>query len=129
MEIAHMDVVQNQFLDYKTTVDSLWINNQYNTQVSSPFTLGTKPGSTQGSFVNMPLFQPVTSGGTMVVNESNELIAVTADALFTQGSESQKVSPDIQLVPEHLYVNFSTSVSQKQGPYGLFLRMGTGMHN
>lgn len=112
MEIAHMDVVQDQFLSYKTTVDSLWINNRYNTQISSPFTLGTNPGSTQGSFVNFPLFQPVTSSGTMVVNGRNDVITVTANALYNQGNESEEVTPDIpqiEIEPEHLYVSFKTS--------------------
>jgi len=109
LEIAHMDVVQNQFLDYKTTVDSLWINNRYNTQISSPFTLGTNPGSTQGSFVNMPLFQPVTSGGTLVVNGRTDTIWVNADALFTSSVGAPISPPYIQFEPEHLYVNFQTA--------------------
>jgi len=115
LEIAHMDVVQNQFLDYKTTVDSLWLNNQYNTQISSPFTLGTNPGSTQGSFVNLPLFQPVTSGGTLVVTDNlvtnKDMITITAvDALINElpgyYTPSQWV---VQSEPDHLYVNFSTT--------------------
>lgn len=108
MEIAHMDVIQEQFLDYKTTVDSLWLNGQYNIQVSSPFTLGTNPGSTQGSFVNMPLFQPVTSGGTLVVNGRNEVINVTASALFDDSPRTYSPSPLVQIEPSHLYVSFST---------------------
>lgn len=116
LEIAHMDVVQNQFLDYKTTVDSLWLNSQYNTQISSPFTLGTNPGSTQGSFVNMPLFQPVTSGGTLVVNGRTDTIWVNADALFTTPvSGATPLSPNIQFEPEHLYVNFNTTDIRTQG--------------
>ena len=104
--------VQDQFLGYKTTVDSLWINNRYNTQISSPFTLGTNPGSTQGSFVNMPIFQPVTSGGTLVVNGRSETIQVTANALYTQdtqGAVAITPSQEIQIEPEHLYVSFSTA--------------------
>lgn len=113
MEIAHMDVIQDQFMNYKTTVDSLWINDRYNTQISSPFTLGTNPGSTQGSFVNLPLFQPVTSGGTMVVNGQTDTISVTASAQYTQGNPTQAMTPttnpDIQIEPEHLFVSFSTN--------------------
>ena len=115
LEIAHMDVVQNQFLDYKNTVDSLWINNRYNTQISSPFTLGTNPGSTQGSFVNMPLFQPVTSGGTLVVTDNlilnQDNITITAvDALSTQlPGDYSPATWLVQSEPDHLYVNFSTT--------------------
>jgi hypothetical protein len=114
LEIAHMDIVQNQFLDYKSTVDSLWINNQYNTQVSSPFTLGTNPGSSQGSFVNMPLFQPVTSGGTMVVNGRDEVIGVTANALYDESPRTYVPSPLVQIEPNHLYVNFKTTDISKK---------------
>jgi len=108
LEIAHMDAIQNQFLDYKSTVDSLWINNQYNTQISSPFTLGTNPGSTQGSFVNMPLFQPVTSGGTMVVTD-RDTINVTAYALYDESPRNYTPSPLVQIEPDNLFVNFQTS--------------------
>jgi hypothetical protein len=109
LEIAHMDVIQNQFLDYKSTVDSLWINGQYNTQVSSPFTLGTNPGSSQGSFVNMPLFQPVTSGGTLVVNGRNDAINVTANTLYTQAPGTSTVPLDIQIQPDNLFLIFKTT--------------------
>jgi len=110
LEIAHMDVVQNQFLDYKTTVDSLWINNRFNTQISSPFTLGTNPGSTQGSFVNMPLFQPVASGGTLVVNGRTDTVGVSANAIFTAHIPgASPLNPIIQFEPEHLYVNFQAA--------------------
>jgi hypothetical protein len=120
LEIAHMDVVQNQFLDYKTTVDSLWLNNQYNTQVSSPFTLGTNPGSTQGSFVNMPLFQPVTSGGTLLVTDTlqtdkDKIIVTATDSLINELPGDYTPSPWlVQSEPDHLYVNFSTpDISKK----------------
>ena len=112
LEIAHMDAIQNQFLDYKSTVDSLWINGQYNTQVSSPFTLGTNPGSTQGSFVNMPLFQPVTSGGTMVVT-TEDTITVTADALYDESPRDYQNSQNGNIwythvveKPDHLICKF-----------------------
>jgi hypothetical protein len=114
LEIAHMDVIQNQFLDYKSTVDSLWINGQYNTQVSSPFTLGTNPGSTQGSFINLPLFQPVTSGGTLTVN-TDDTIVITADSRYNDnsiGTNDQIIK--FVSVPDHLYVSFKTNdITQK----------------
>lgn len=115
LEIAHMDVVQDQFLDFKTTVDSLWLNSQYNTQISSPFTLGTNPGSTQGSFVNMPLFQPVTSGGTLVVANLDEIV-VTADSRYgntTPGTNLQVTK--IVSEPDHLYVSFKANVITTAG--------------
>ena len=120
LEIAHMDVIQNQFLDYKTTVDSLWLNNQYNTQISSPFTLGTNPGSTQGSFVNLPLFQPVTSGGTLVVLDKDSTnfvsdINVTADALYDESPRDIILPKMVQIEPDHLYVSFSTKDNTKEG--------------
>ena len=123
LEIAHMDVIQDQFIGYKTTVDSLWINNRYNTQISSPFTLGTNPGSTQGSFVNMPLFQPVTSGGTLVVT-NKDTIVVTADApLYDKSPRSNSMinnpgagtfwETNIINEPDHLYVSFKTTSTAK----------------
>ena len=115
LEIAHMDAIQNQFLDYKSTVDSLWINGQYNTQVSSPFTLGTNPGSTQGSFVNMPLFQPVTSGGTMVVT-NEDIVSVAADSRYSDSIPGDNLAvTEVLSVPEHLYVSVKTTNTSKPG--------------
>jgi hypothetical protein len=115
LEIAHMDVIQNQFLDYKTTVDSLWLNNQYNTQISSPFTLGTNPGSSQGSFINLPLFQPVTSGGTMVVT-TEDTITVTTDSRYADNTPGDNLPvTEVVSAPDHLYVSVRTTNTSKPG--------------
>ena len=82
VEIRHMAGINDQFLDYKTGVDSLWINDQTNVPISRTFTLGTLTGLTQGAFV-IPLFQPYPSSGTMVVNGRGESISFNLDLLIT----------------------------------------------
>jgi hypothetical protein len=69
-EIKHMNYIKDQFVDFKTSVDSLWVNNQKGVSLSRVINPGTLGWTTQGSFVNMPLFTPIGSGGTLSVGES-----------------------------------------------------------
>lgn len=124
-EIRHMAGINDQFLDYKTGVDSLWINDQANIPLSRTFTLGTLTGATQGSFI-IPLFQPYASGGTMVVNGRGESITISADAL-AQGFGGNPAIPDLDPVyyePDHLYVQVMTTNISKYG--GLVISPSSG---
>ncbi|MDD1718535.1 MAG: hypothetical protein LUQ25_00615 [Methanoregulaceae archaeon] len=93
MEIAQMDSVRDQFTDFKISADSLIINNETGITLSKSINLGTRSGATQGSFLNLPLMQPVPSGGTLVINGRDDRISLFVegyrnDALPNQGSRS-----------------------------------------
>ena len=118
LEIAHMALVQNEFLDYKTSVDALWINEQ-NVTIISPFILGTSPGTSQGTFLNLPLFQPLPSSGSLAVNGSNgkNTITIQAAGYLSSVSPDQSGStilytiPDTRTIttqPNHIYVLLTT---------------------
>jgi ABC-type Fe3+ transport system permease subunit len=47
-EILHMNLVKDQFVTYKISLDSLFNNDKVGTAVSNSFTLGTSGGYTQG---------------------------------------------------------------------------------
>lgn len=123
-EIKHMAGVNDQFLGYKTAVDSLWINDQTNVPISRTFTLGTLTGTTQGSFV-IPIFQPYPSSGSMVVNGRGETITISADALVEgfPGSASPNLNP-VYYKPDHLYMQVMTTNTTKGG--GIVLTPNTG---
>ncbi len=123
-EIRHMAEVNDQFLGYKTSIDSLWINDQRNVPISRTFTLGTLTGLTQGAFV-VPLFQPYPSSGTMVVNGRGETITITADALVQgfPGSATPNLNP-IYLEPDHIYVQIMTTNVSREGGLNLLPNSG-----
>lgn len=123
-EIKHMATINDQFLGYKSAIDSLWINDQTNVPISRTFTLGTLTGTTQGSFV-IPIFQPYPSSGSMVVNGRGETITITADALVQgfPGSATPNLNP-VYYEPDHLYVQVMTTNTSKEG--GLILKPTSG---
>ena len=123
-EIKHMAGINDQFLGYKTAIDSLWINDQTNVPISRTFTLGTITGTTQGSFV-IPIFQPYPSSGSMVVNGREETITISADALVEgfPGSATPDLDP-VYYRPNHIYIQLMTTNTSKGG--GITLKPNYG---
>lgn len=115
LEIKHMAQVNDQFLQYKTTIDSLWINGQENVPISNTFTLGTVTGLTQGAIV-VPVFQPHPSSGMIVVNERGEDITLNADVLVQgfPGNKQPNINP-IYREPDHLYIQLKTTNRDEHG--------------
>ncbi|HVP94563.1 MAG TPA: hypothetical protein VMS89_05250 [Methanoregulaceae archaeon] len=128
LEITHMALIQNEFLDYTTSVDSLWINEQ-NVTIINPFILGTNPGISQGSFLNLPLFQPLPSSGTMSVNGPNGGTTVQVDATqYRNGVSPDQGSSDYSIIPvgggnfplatspNHIYAIITTGTTRATNP-------------
>ena len=82
-EIAHMNAVKDRFVDYKIALDSLWLGSVYTNRttegvtLSTAFDLGTTGGSTQGGGVLFPVLAPISSGGTVSVNEHQDSLTIT----------------------------------------------------
>lgn len=77
-EILHMNAVKDRFIDYKISLDSLWLNALGSATssnfikgvtLSTSFDLGTEGGYTQGGGVYIPILAPLPSGGTISVNK------------------------------------------------------------
>jgi hypothetical protein len=116
-EIRHMEYISGEFTGYKIGIDSLWINNREDVTLSRTFDLGTLGATTQGTFLNLPLFQPYGSGGTMVVNGRGDTIGYEVDALV-EGFPGDYEPSDPSYIgePRHLYINIKTSdVSTSEG--------------
>jgi hypothetical protein len=87
LEISHMDYVGQWFLDYKISVDSLWMN--YNRDVtdsttyltrgvtdSTTLTLGSEGGNTQTSGLFLPMMQPIGSSGSLSINNTQDMMTI-----------------------------------------------------
>jgi len=79
-EITQMDAVKDRFTDYKTSLDSLWLNNQSGISVSTSFNLGTGGGNTQASGLFLPLMKPRSSSATLSVTNSGDTLTVSSSS-------------------------------------------------
>jgi hypothetical protein len=78
-EIVHMNQVKDQFVNYKGTLDSLWMNSISNltdhrlagTMISTSFNLGTGGGNTQAGGVFLSFMKPQGSPALMSVGQPN----------------------------------------------------------
>ncbi|HOS83154.1 MAG TPA: hypothetical protein PK445_10565 [Methanolinea sp.] len=124
LEIKHMAQVNDQFLQYKTTIDSLWINGQKNVPISNTFTLGTVTGLTQGAIV-VPVFQPYPSSGMIVVNERGDTLTIAGDFLRdAPGPAFPSIIKPVHYKPGHIYIKMMTTNTSKYG--GLILKPQNG---
>jgi hypothetical protein len=117
-EIRHMEYISGEFTGYKIGLDSLWINNREDVTISRTISLGTLGATTQGSFLNLPLFQPYGSSGTMVVNGRGDTIGYEVVGVIIEdypGNYTPGFNP-IEAPPRHLYLEFkSTDTSSGDG--------------
>jgi len=132
-EILHMNLVKDQFVTYKISLDSLFNNDKVGTAVSNSFTLGTSGGYTQGSFTFIPLMSPVNSGGIIAINqrtEEPEMLTITSQSLILNKSVQDVtelpagVPTLIESRPQHLYVNIN-GIENVDCAYGVTVG-GTG---
>jgi hypothetical protein len=114
-EILHMNEVKDQFIDYKTGLDSLANNNKVGATVSNAFTLGTEGGYTEGMMSFIPIMSPQRSGGTISINRrttSPETLTITSQSLIRDpANATARTSVDLPTIanytPDHVYVNIS----------------------
>ena len=75
-EIAHMNQVKDRFVDYKISLDSLWVNGRNGVLLSTAFDLGTGAPATGGRAFAFPILTPAGSGGTVSVTEGGANLTI-----------------------------------------------------
>ena len=78
-EIAHMNQVKDRFVDYKISLDSLWVNNRSGVLLSTAFDLGTGAAATGGGGFVLPILSPAGSGGAVSVTEGGANLTIEAE--------------------------------------------------
>jgi len=112
-EIAHMNEVKDQFVDYKVGLDSLFNNNKVDTTISNSFTLGTGGSYSTGANSIIPMISPIRSSGTIAINErAPEYLNISSQSLIESESspvvvQLSSTSQQINYTPRHIYVNIS----------------------
>ena len=112
-EIAHMNEVKDQFVDYKVGLDSLFNNNKVGTTISNSFTLGTGGSYSTGAISIIPMINPAKSSGTIAINERvTEYLNISSQSLIVSESapvvvQLSSTSQQINYTPRHIYVSIS----------------------
>ncbi|WP_292392774.1 DUF7289 family protein [Methanoculleus sp. UBA303] len=76
VEIQHMNTVKDRFVDYKISLDSLWVNGRNGVLLSTAFDLGTGAPATGGTAFALPLLTPAGSGGAVSVTEGGANLTI-----------------------------------------------------
>ena len=79
-------------MDYKISLDSLWVNNRSGVLLSTAFDLGTGAAATGGGGFVLPILSPAGSGGRVLVTEGGANLTVTAQ-------NGEEISTPIQDLP------------------------------
>ncbi|MCX6689246.1 MAG: hypothetical protein NTZ39_06115, partial [Methanoregula sp.] len=125
-EIAHMNNVNDQFVDYKVGLDSLFNNNKVGTTISNSFTLGTGGSYSTGAISIIPMISPAGSSGTIAINErATEYLNISSQSLIVSESapvvvQLSSTSQQINYTPRHIYVNISGISSTDLSSGGIF---------
>ncbi|MDD3976614.1 MAG: hypothetical protein PHI15_00485 [Methanomicrobium sp.] len=135
-EIEHMNDIKNRFVDYKISLDSIWINSvSYNNQVlvegdsqfsvygvnlGTSFDLGTSGGTYSGDNSIVPFFTPLPSSGYMEADENhgNIEILVNSQSIYNETLGSLN------------YISYNNYWIDQQYYYqmgGVFLRQDSGI--
>jgi len=97
-EIAQMDLVRDRFMDYKISLDPIWITQQNTTTISTSFPLGTSGGFTLGGFLS--IMNPVGSSALLAVNQRGETLTIASDSLVMADGAGEITSDIIYGTPE-----------------------------
>lgn len=114
-EISHMKYVTQQFIDLKSDIDSLIINERVNVPIARSFELGTLATSGQGALSIVPIQGFLEAAGTLLVNEQMDTLTVQGEfkTISPPLVVNQFVSPPVNadtpaqwVDGSHLYVNY-----------------------
>jgi len=79
-EIAHMNDIRERFINYKISLDNLWMaHNGTGITLSTAFELSCRGGATAGGGFLMPVMSPVPSTGAFMVGTRPDNITFVAD--------------------------------------------------
>jgi hypothetical protein len=115
-EIAHMKYVSQQFIDLKSDIDSLIINERVNVPIARSFELGTLASTGQGALSVIPIQGFIEAAGTLVVNQQMDFLTIQGQfktinppTMFVQNLVSPPEEIDIPaqwLDGDQLFVNY-----------------------
>jgi hypothetical protein len=132
-EIAHMNEIKDQFVEYKIGLDSLFNNNKLSTTVSNSFTLGTGGSFSMGANSIIPIISPVRSGGTIAINQRTtvpETLTISSQSLILNTTQTTTIGfppqQQINYTTNHVLINISGIQASDFSTSGVFGTTITG---
>ncbi|MHC1626625.1 MAG: hypothetical protein ACXQTN_04710 [Methanoculleaceae archaeon] len=79
-EIEHMNEIRDRFINYKISLDNMWMTeNGTGITLSTAFDLSTAGSATAGGGFMMPVVSPIPSTGALCVGRRGDSISIIAD--------------------------------------------------
>ncbi len=140
VEIAHMNRINDQFTDYKFTLDnirtSLLVNNLSPVITSTSITLGTSGGNTMAGGLFVYLTKPIPSPATLSINTTGDTFDIDSSKRQYYKANPQSYVPNITEFPMNItalqYSSNNHYWIQQQYSYqlgGVFLSQSDGVTN
>jgi hypothetical protein len=125
-EIDHMNDVKDTLVAYKISLDSLWLNEREGTMLSTTLDLGTRGGYSRGGMGDIALLTPLSSGGSVGINQRDETITVAG----VRRSSGEPISYTTDSSPGALEYSSNNNYWIDQNYYyqmgGIFLEQDSG---
>ncbi len=132
-EISQMNRINEQFTDYKFTLDnirtSVQVNNLSPVMTSTSFNLGTGGGNTQASGLFLYMLQPASSTGTLTINTTGDTFDI--DSSSYHSSRMALVDFPIDITSLEYLSNNNYAIQQRYSYQlgGVFLSQDDGVTN
>jgi hypothetical protein len=132
-EIAHMNRINEQFTDYKFTLDnirtSVLVNNLSPVMTSTSFTLGTGGGNTMAGGLFTYLTKPVSSPATLLINTTGDTFDIDSSSYKDSAGDKGEFPLNITSLA---YISNNKYWIQQRYSYqlgGVFLSQDDGIIN
>jgi hypothetical protein len=132
-EIAQMNRINEQFTDYKFTLDnirtSVLVNNLSPVMSSTSFNLGTGGGNTQASGLFLYMLQPVSSTATLAINTTGDTFDVDSSSYHSYRTALLDFPINITSLEYRSYNNYWIQQRYSYQLGGVFLSQDDGITN
>jgi hypothetical protein len=139
-EIAHADYIEEQFTDYKLTLDALWTSRLINVNspvpvlnvtpiISSTSLSLTTGGNTLPGGLSFPLFSPIPSTGILVTNKTGDTFDIDSSSYHGSLGDTGEFPLDITALEYRSNNHYWIQQGYSYQLGGVFLTQNEGMIN
>ncbi|MDP2795940.1 MAG: hypothetical protein Q8N94_00330 [Methanoregula sp.] len=132
-EIAQMNRINEQFTDYKFTLDnirtSVQVNNLSPVMTSTSFNLGTGGGNTQAGGFFIYMLQPVSSSATLSINTTGDSFDIDSSSYHNSMGDKGEFPINITALEYRSNNNYWIQQKYSYQLGGVFLSQDDGITN
>jgi len=132
-EIAQLDRINEQFTDFKFTLDnirtSVHINNLSPVMTSTSFNLGNGGGSTQSGGFFVSMLQPASSSATLSINTTGDTFDIDSSSYHNSAGDAGEFPINITALEYRSNNNYWIQQKYSYQLGGVFLSQDDGITN